>query len=88
MLRRIIKENIEFHVVLDPELGNIKADPGQMEQVLMNLVVNARDAMPMGGKLTIETHNIYLSEEYVSEHIEIDPGPFIRLVVADTEWNG
>jgi two-component system, cell cycle sensor histidine kinase and response regulator CckA len=84
MLRRIIRENIELRTVLDPELGNINADPGQMEQVLMNLTINARDAMPNGGTLTIETQNVFLDEEYVSQHIEITAGPFVKLVVTDS----
>lgn len=84
MLRRILRENIELRTVLDPELGNINADPGQIEQVIMNLAVNARDAMLAGGKLTIETQNIFLDEDYVSEHIAISSGPFVRIIVTDT----
>jgi len=84
MLQRIIRENIELRTILDPELGNIKADQGQMEQVIVNLAVNARDAMPNGGTLTIETQNIYLDKDYVSHHISVSPGPFVRLIVTDT----
>ncbi len=84
MLRRIIRENIELRTVLDPKLGNIKADPGQIEQVIMNLVVNARDAMPDGGTLTIETQNVYLDHDYVSQKLAIEPGPFTRITVSDT----
>lgn len=84
MLRRIVRENIEFRTVLDPGLSNIKADPGQIEQVIMNLVVNARDAMAGGGTLTIETQNIYLDQEYVSHHLAVHPGEFVRLTVTDT----
>jgi two-component system cell cycle sensor histidine kinase/response regulator CckA len=84
MLRRIIRESIEFRMVLDPNLGNIKADPGQIEQVIMNLAINARDAMPDGGTLTIETQNVCLDEGYVSQHIEIAPGPFVKMTVTDT----
>jgi PAS domain S-box-containing protein len=84
MFRRIIPENVIFRIILEPELGNIKTDPGQMEQVLMNLAVNARDAMPHGGTLTIETQNVFLDEDYVSQHIEIIPGPFIRVTITDT----
>lgn len=84
MLRRIIKESVEFRTVLDPGLGNIRADPGQIEQVIVNLAVNARDAMPGGGTLTVETGNVYLDEDYVSHHIEVSPGPFIKMTVTDT----
>ncbi len=84
MLRRIIRENIELRTMLDPELGNIKADPGQVEQVIMNLAVNARDAMPDGGRLAVETKNVYLTEDYVSHHLDVSPGPFIKISVSDT----
>lgn len=84
MLKRIVKENIEFRILLDPELRNIKADPGQIEQVIMNLVINAGDAMSRGGLLTIETQNIYLDADYVSQHNEIVPGWFVKMVFTDT----
>ena len=84
MLRRILRENIELRTVLAPDLGNIKADPGQIEQVIMNLAVNARDAMPDGGTLTVETKNVYLDEDYLSQHIAISPGEFVKLTVTDT----
>lgn len=84
MLRRIIRENIELQTFLDPELGNIKGDPGQIEQVIMNLAVNARDAMPDGGTLTIETRNVYLDKGYISHKLAIEPGPFARMTVSDT----
>lgn len=84
MLRRIIKESIELRIVLDPELGNVKADPSQIEQVIMNLAVNARDAMPNGGTLTIETQNIYLDKDYTNQHAAFTPGPFVRMSVTDT----
>jgi signal transduction histidine kinase len=64
MLQRLIGEDIDLLIGLMPDLGKVKADPGQIEQVLMNLSVNARDAMPKGGKLTIETQNVYIDEEY------------------------
>jgi len=84
MLRRIIKESIDFRTVLDPQLGNIKADPGQIEQVIMNLAVNARDAMPDGGTLTLETRNEYLDGTYISQHLNTSKGNFVRMTVTDT----
>ena len=84
MLRRVIGENIDLRAVLKPQLGNIKADPGQIEQIILNLVVNARDSMPHGGKLTIETDNVYLDEEYVSHHLGSQAGPHVMLAVTDT----
>jgi two-component system, cell cycle sensor histidine kinase and response regulator CckA len=84
MLQRIIGENIDLRAVLEPTLGNVNADPGQIEQVLLNLVVNARDSMPDGGKLTIETDNVYLDEEYVKEHVGAQVGPHAMLAVTDT----
>jgi two-component system cell cycle sensor histidine kinase/response regulator CckA len=84
MLCRIIRESIELRVVLDPDLGNIRADAGQIEQVIMNLAVNARDAMPRGGMLTIETKNVYLDEDYAGQHLGVSPGDFIRMTVTDT----
>jgi PAS domain S-box-containing protein len=81
MLRRIIRESIEFRTILDPELGNIRADPGQIEQVIMNLAVNARDAMPGGGTLTIETQNVGNNKD---KNIEANQGRFVRMIVTDT----
>lgn len=84
MLRRLIGEDIDLATALDPDLGQVKADPGQIEQVIMNLVVNARDAMPEGGHLTIETRNVELDQEYARRHAEIKPGRFVMLAVADS----
>ena len=84
MLRRVIGENITLRTTLQADPGTIKADPSQVEQVIMNLVVNARDAMPSGGKLTIETATVYLDETYAREHIAVIPGAYIMLAVSDT----
>ncbi len=84
ILARLVGEDIELRTFLQPDTGNIKADPGQIEQVLMNLVVNARDAMPEGGKLTIETSNRVFDDDYAQEHPGVRPGEYVRLVVSDT----
>lgn len=84
MLGRLIRENIELRTALAPELEPIDADPGQLEQVIMNLVVNARDAMPNGGHLTIETSNIYLNVSPTLQSDNFVPGPYILLTVSDT----
>ena len=83
MLRRLIGEHIDLVTVLSPFLGRVKADPSQIEQVIMNLAVNARDAMPRGGKLIIETANVYLDEAYAHKHAGLRPGPYVMLAVRD-----
>jgi len=84
MLRRIIGEDIEIEVIPAPDLWPVKVDPAQMEQVIINLAVNARDAMPEGGKLTIETANVVLSEDYVAEHLGAKAGEHVMLAISDT----
>jgi PAS domain S-box-containing protein len=84
MLFRLIGEHIHQETRLDGNLRKVKIDPLQMEQVIVNLAVNARDAMPDGGKLTIETENVYLDEEYSRHHTEVVPGWYVRLAVSDT----
>lgn len=84
MLRRLIGENIELRCVLDPGLARVKADPGQIEQVIMNMAINARDAMPKGGTLVIETANVELDDTYARQHASVAPGPYVMLAVSDT----
>jgi CheY-like chemotaxis protein len=84
MLQRVIGEDIQLISKLDKNAGEIYADPGQITQVIMNLVVNARDAMPGGGKLTIETTNVYFDEEYAARHFAIKTGGYVMLAVSDT----
>ena len=84
MLRRLIGEDIKFCTELDPAAGHIKADSGQIEQVIMNLAVNARDAMPTGGKLTIATANTTLDKNYLKNFPELCPGDYVMLAVSDT----
>jgi CheY-like chemotaxis protein len=84
MLRRVLGEDIELVTILDENLGRVKTDTGQIEQVIMNLAVNARDAMPEGGKLTIETANVDLDGAYARSHVAVKPGPYVMFAVSDT----
>lgn len=84
LLIRILGEDIQLEVILAKDTGNILADRAQMEQILMNLVVNSREAMPNGGHLTIETANIELDEEYARHHLNVKPGSYVMLSVSDT----
>lgn len=84
MLRRLVRENIHYRTVLDETLGDVTADPTQMQQVIMNLVVNASDAMPDGGVLTMETRNAELDDDYAAGHAGVTPGAYVRLTISDT----
>jgi two-component system cell cycle sensor histidine kinase/response regulator CckA len=84
MLGRLVGEDMDLRTLPAARLGQVKADPGQIEQVILNLAVNARDAMPNGGKITIETANIYLDESYARRHIAVQPGWYVMLAVSDT----
>ncbi len=84
ILHRTIRENILIKISIQPSLGLVRADKGQMEQVLLNLAVNAQDAMPSGGSLAIEAQNVIIDESYVDTHLEVTPGPYVMLSVTDT----
>ena len=84
LLRRLIGEDIEVLTVPANDLGTVKADPGQIEQVIMNLALNSRDAMPHGGKLTLETANATLDDSYARDHQPVAPGRYVMLAVSDT----
>ena len=84
MLRSLISENIELKTDLADNLGAARADPNQIEQVIMNLAINARDAMPDGGTVTIETGNVTLDDAYAAQHVSVIPGEYVMLAVSDT----
>jgi CheY-like chemotaxis protein len=84
MLRRVIGEDVELIMLLEDNLGGIKSDPAQIENMIFNLAINARDAMPKGGKLTLETVNLELDENYAQSHISVIPGSYVRLSISDT----
>ena len=84
MLRRLISENIKLVTVLEPTVGRIKADAGQLEQIIVNLSVNARDAMPNGGTLLLETKDVELDEAYAREHLNVKPGSYVMIAVTDS----
>ena len=84
MLRRLIGEDIELFLRLSPDAGNIKADPGHLEQAIFNLATNSRDAMPKGGRITIETANTTLDDTYAKTHLGVQPGDYVMIAVTDT----
>jgi len=84
LLGRIIGEDVYFDINIKESVNNIKADPSQIEQILMNLVINARDAMPEGGRINIETANVTLDENYIKSHEGIKPGPYVMLAITDS----
>jgi two-component system cell cycle sensor histidine kinase/response regulator CckA len=83
-LQRLLGEDIQLVTILDPNLGQVKADPGQMNQVILNVAINARDAMPQGGTLTLETKNVVLDESYAHMHLSLAPGAYVMLGISDT----
>ena len=83
MLRRLIGEDIDLFTITEPRLAMVKADPGQIDQVIMNLIVNARDAMPNGGRITIQTQNVTLTEEQAQQSVSFVPGDYVMLKVSD-----
>jgi PAS domain S-box-containing protein len=84
MLRRLLGEDVDLVYLRGPALGRVRADPSHLDQVIVNLAVNARDAMPRGGKLTIETDNVVLNETFAREHLGITPGPYVMFAMTDT----
>jgi two-component system cell cycle sensor histidine kinase/response regulator CckA len=84
MIRRVVGVDVQVTVAADPDAGAVRADPGQIEQVILNIVVNARDAMPTGGRLTIEVRDAVLDEAYAQHHPGARPGQHVLLAVTDT----
>lgn len=84
MLSRVIQENISFKTILQPGLNHVKVDPAQFQQIIINLAINARDAMPDGGTLILETANVYLDEAYCQRHPHSNPGAHVMLCISDT----
>jgi signal transduction histidine kinase/ActR/RegA family two-component response regulator len=84
MLERVVGEDVQFRVLASPDLGRVLVDPSQVEQVLLNLVVNARDAMPHGGKITLETQNVEIAADYIDAHPEVKPGRYVMIGAADS----
>ena len=84
MILRLIEEDIELQTICGKDVTPICFDPGQVEQIIVNLAVNARDAMPNGGRLTIETSNVRIDDEYAATHLDARPGAYVLLTVSDT----
>ena len=84
MLKPLIGEDVLIRTILDPGIGNVKVDPGQLEQVIMNLAINAREAMPQGGRITIETRDVELDATYAKQYTESRPGPYVMMSLSDT----
>ncbi len=84
MLRRVVRENITLNFSLDNQTGVVRSDPNQIQQVVINLVINAQDAMPEGGSVTVETANVEFDDSYARSHREVQPGSFVMLAVSDT----
>jgi signal transduction histidine kinase len=86
LLRRLMDDNIEMVTLTQENVGKVKADPAQVEQVIMNLVVNARDAMPEGGRILLETSNVDLDSSYADEHVTVKPGRYVMLLHYQGQW--
>ncbi len=84
MVRRLLEENVQIDFRLADRLPSVNVDPGQIEQVLLNLVINARDAMPDGGVVTVETSEVFVDEPYARTHLDVQPGPYVLICISDT----